>query len=131
MKIPMFDLKVGEYFKDSKTGIVWLVMCNDWWNNETLRDFIVVDANGNKKHHSHFKKTMNIFAYRVNGFEETSEIEQLKAENQKLRETLKETQSEILSIGDILSAATAHGEQIDLVALNEKMHEIYLLLDGE
>ena len=61
-------------------------------------------------------------------------LNQLKSandENKRLREALGKTRSDILSIGEIISIAVGCGETVDLSNLNEKLHEMFLRLDGE
>lgn len=58
-----------------------------------------------------------------------TDIAMLVNEVERLQELQNTIKNDILSIGDVLSAAVSHGGDIDYHALNDKLHEMYLLLE--
>lgn len=67
-------LKVGQYFELSN-GVIYRVECNDWWENGRLRDFICVDAEGNKRHYAFLDSKTEINASIVEGFNNANACE--------------------------------------------------------
>lgn len=55
----------------------------------------------------------------------------LIVEVEKLHDTFNEIKLDILSVSEMINVAMMYDENIDLSLLNDKLHQIYLRLDGE
>lgn len=72
------SLNAGDFLKLANGGI-YQVLCNDWWPDGILRDFICTDSKGNKKHLAFLDSDTKFEnAMIVNGFEVDSLHEQIE-----------------------------------------------------